>query len=451
MNQLRQAHGRPGFAPTELRSRSLRAVPARAQPLRAQPLRAQPLRAQRLRARPLRARPLARALARLAPLRRCDWVLLTAVLALSITGVLLVWSASRAALLQAGANPLTYLKKELLNLAIGLILMLAVSLLDDEKLRECPPWVYAATLLGLIAVLSPVGTSVNGASAWISLPGGFEVEPSEYAKLGLVLMTAKILGDARTADSRPPIRPPIRTVAAALACAAPVVALVTAEPALGVAVLLMVVLVSLIVLAGTRLRWLAGLGGAAAGAVLTAWWLHLLRPYQLHRLTAFINPGADSAGAGYSAAQAKIAIGSGGLLGQGLLHGQFVAGNFVPEQHTDFIFTVAGEELGFAGAVMIIVLLGVIVVRALLIAARADDQFATLVAGGIAIWFAFQSFINIGMTIGLVPVTGLPLPFVSYGGSAMFADMMAVGVLQALRLAGTDPRLALDRALAGPR
>ena len=441
MSQLRQAHGRPDFAPAELRSRSLRAVPARAQPLRAQPLRA----------RPLRARPLARALARLAPLRRCDWVLLTAVLALSITGVLLVWSASRAALLQAGADPLTYLKKELLNLAIGLILMLAVSLLDDEKLRECPPWVYAATLLGLIAVLSPVGTSVNGASAWISLPGGFEVEPSEYAKLGLVLMTAKILGDARTADSRPPIRPPIRTVAAALACAAPVVALVTAEPALGVAVLLMVVLVSLIVLAGTRLRWLAGLGGAAAGAVLTAWWLHLLRPYQLHRLTAFINPGADAAGAGYSAAQAKIAIGSGGLLGQGLLHGQFVAGNFVPEQHTDFIFTVAGEELGFAGAVMIIVLLGVVVVRALLIAARADDQFATLVAGGIAIWFAFQSFINIGMTIGLVPVTGLPLPFVSYGGSAMFADMMAVGVLQALRLAGTDPRLALDRALAGPR
>ncbi len=442
MSQLRQAHGRPDFAPAELRSRSLRAVPARAQPLRAQPVRAKSLRAQ-----PLRARPLARALARLAPLRRCDWVLLTAVLALSITGVLLVWSASRAALLQAGADPLTYLKKELLNLAIGLILMLAVSLLDDEKLRECPPWVYAATLLGLIAVLSPVGTSVNGASAWISLPGGFEVEPSEYAKLGLVLMTAKILGDARTADSRPPIR----TVAAALACAAPVVALVTAEPALGVAVLLMVVLVSLIVLAGTRLRWLAGLGGAAAGAVLTAWWLHLLRPYQLHRLTAFINPGAASAGAGYSAAQAKIAIGSGGLLGQGLLHGQFVAGNFVPEQHTDFIFTVAGEELGFAGAVMIIVLLGVVVVRALLIAARADDQFATLVAGGIAIWFAFQSFINIGMTIGLVPVTGLPLPFVSYGGSAMFADMMAVGVLQALRLAGTDPRLALDRALAGPR
>jgi rod shape determining protein RodA len=166
--------------------------------------------------------------------------------------------------------------------------------------------------------------------------------------------------------------------------------------------------------------------------VLGAWWLHLLKPYQLQRLTAFVNPGADPSGAGYSAAQAKMAIGSGGLLGQGLLHGQLVAGNFVPEQHTDFIFTVAGEELGFVGAVIIIGLLGIVVVRALLIAARADDQFGTLVAGGIAIWFAVQSFINIGMTIGIVPVTGLPLPFVSYGGSAMIADMLAVGMLQSI-------------------
>ncbi len=133
------------------------------------------------------------------------------------------------------------------------------------------------------------------------------------------------------------------------------------------------------------------------------------------------------------AAQAKIAIGSGGLFGQGLFHGQMVAGNFVPEQHTDFIFTVAGEELGFAGAVMIIALLGVVVVRALRIAAQADDEFGMLLAGGIAVWFAVQSFINIGMTIGIVPVTGLPLPFVSYGGSAMFADMIALGALQAVR------------------
>ncbi len=379
--------------------------------------------------RALRARPMARALARVAPLRQFDWILLSAVLGLSIIGVFLVWSATRAALLQAGADPLTYLKKQLLNLVIGLLLMLAVGLLEHRKLQAYGPLAYVAALLGLVAVLSPLGTSVNGARAWIPLPGGFQVEPSEYAKVGLILMTARILGDVRTADRRPRLR----NVAVALVCGAPVIALVAAEPALGVTVLLMVLLLGLIILSGMRLRWLAALAGAAGGVALAAWRMHLLKPYQLHRLTAFINPGADPAGAGYSAAQAKIAIGSGRLLGQGLLHGQLVAGNFVPEQHTDFIFTVAGEELGFVGGVIIIGLLGIVIVRALLIAARADDQFGMLLAGGIAIWFAVQSFINIGMTIGMVPVTGLPLPFVSYGGSAMFADMLAIGALHSVR------------------
>jgi rod shape determining protein RodA len=160
--------------------------------------------------------------------------------------------------------------------------------------------------------------------------------------------------------------------------------------------------------------------------------MHLLKPYQVQRLTAFVNPAADPRGTGYSAAQAKIAIGSGRMFGQGLFQGQLVAGNFVPEQHTDFIFSVAGEELGFVGAVVIIALLAIVLLRALRIAARADDMFGLLVASGIAIWFGVQSFINIGMTIGITPVTGLPLPFVSYGGSAMFADMIAVGVLLAV-------------------
>jgi rod shape determining protein RodA len=352
-----------------------------------------------------------------------------AVLGLGLTGILLVWSASQHALPQAGADPHTYLKKQLLSLAIGLILMFAVGRLTCRRLQALSPLGYAAAVLGVIAVLSPLGTSVNGARAWISLPGGFQAEPSEFAKLGLVLMTARMLGTARTADRRPRIR----DVAAAIACAAPLIALVAAEPALGVAVLLVVAGVGMIVLSGVRLRWLAVLGGVAGATAVGVWRMHLLKSYQLHRFAAFINPAADPTGTGYSAAQAKIAIGSGGLLGQGLFHGHLVAGNFVPEQHTDFIFAVAGDELGFAGAVMIIMLLSIVTARALLIAARAENQFGMLLAGGIAIWFAVQSFINIGMTIGLMPVTGLPLPFVSYGGSAMFADMMAVGALQAVR------------------
>jgi rod shape determining protein RodA len=390
---------------------------------------------------PLRRRPLARVTALATPLRDFDLIMVSAVIGLCLVGLLLIWSASRASLLLIGADPQTYLKKQLLNLVIGLVLMLAVGVFGYRRVRAFSPLAYVATLLGLLAVLSPLGVSVNGARAWIALPGGFQVEPSEYAKLGLVLITAWLLGQVQVADRRPGIR----AVAVAIACAAPAIVLVAAEPALGVTALLMLLLVSLIILSGTRLRWLALLGGAAGVAALAAWRMHFLKPYQLHRLGAFLHPGADPTGAGYSAAQAKIAIGSGGLLGQGLFHGQLVAGSFVPEQHTDFIFAVAGEELGFAGAVVIIVLLGVVIVRALLVAARADEQFGMLLAGGIAIWFAVQAFINIGMTIGMVPVTGLPLPFVSYGGSAMIADMLAVGALQAVRRRHSPFRMTLLR------
>jgi len=177
--------------------------------------------------------------------------------------------------------------------------------------------------------------------------------------------------------------------------------------------------------------------------------LHLLKSYQLTRFTSFLHPSADLAGAGYNAAQAKIAVGSGGMFGQGLFHGQLVAGNFVPSQQTDFIFTVAGEELGFVGTIVIVFLLGVVIIRALRIATRADDLFGLLVASGIAMWFTFQSFVNIGMTIGIMPITGIPLPFVSYGGSAVFADMIAIGLLQSIHRRRTVFELARARGTRG--
>jgi rod shape determining protein RodA len=369
---------------------------------------------------------LRRAVARQSPLRQLDWLLLAAVFGLSLVGTLLVWSATEPSLVQAGADPRTYLMKQLLNVVLGLIFMLIVSMLDDRQLRRYAPFVYGACCLGLLVVLTPLGSIVNGAHSWISLPGGFQVEPSEYAKLAIIVMAGMILGDLRRADSRPRMR----AVALAIGCAGVPIALAVLEPDLGATTLMIVLLVGMIALSGIRLRWLAGLGAASALAVIAVLNLHLLKAYQLSRLASFLHPAADPRGAGYSAAQAKIAIGSGGLFGQGLFHGQLIAGNFVPEQHTDFIFAVAGEELGFAGAVVIISLLALALLRALRIAARADDQFGALVAGGIAIWFAVQSFINIGMTVGIMPVTGLPLPFVSYGGSAMFADMIAIGVLQ---------------------
>ena len=369
-----------------------------------------------------------RALAKDSPLRHVDWVLLAAVLALALMGTLLVWSATQPGLAQAGANPRTYLEKQLLNVGIGLVLMVVVSVIDYRLLRAYAPLVFGAACLGLLAVLSPLGATVNGAHSWIALPGGFQIEPSEYAKIGMILMVAMILGELR--DRAP--RPGLKDALLALVCGAVPVGLVVLQPDLGVVILMLLMLIGMIALSGIRLRWLAGLGVGAALAGLAAWSMHLLKPYQVQRLTSFFNPSADPRGTGYSAAQAKISIGSGGMFGQGLFHGQLVAGNFVPEQHTDFIFSVAGEELGFVGAIAIIGLLAIVLLRALRIATRADDTFGLLVASGIAIWFGIQSFINIGMTMGITPVTGLPLPFVSYGGSAMFADMIAVGVLLAV-------------------
>jgi rod shape determining protein RodA len=368
------------------------------------------------------------AFARRSPLRRLDWILLAAVLALSLIGTLLVWSATQPGLAASGGDSRTYLMKQLLNIAIGLVLMGAVAALDYRRLRLYAPILYGLSCLGLVVVLTPLGSIVNGAYSWISLPGGFQIEPSEFAKLSVILTTAILLGELKHGEQRPRLR----ATGIALAVAVVPIVLVAAEPDLGVVILMLALIIGLIALSGIRLYWLGGLLAAGALAITAVVSLHLLKSYQVSRLTAFLHPSADPRGTGYSAAQSKIAIGSGGLFGQGLFHGQLIAGNFVPEQHTDFIFAVSGEELGFVGCAVIIGLLAVVLVRALRIAQRADDQFGMLVAAGVAIWFAVQAFINIGMTMGIMPVTGLPLPFVSYGGSAMFADMIAVGVLQAV-------------------
>jgi rod shape determining protein RodA len=362
-----------------------------------------------------------------------DWVLVVTVLALSLIGTLLIWSATEPGLRQAGGNPNAYLEKQLLNVAIGLVLMTVVSLIDYPLLRIYAPFAYGVGLLGLLAVLSPLGSTVNGSHSWIILPGGYEVEPSEYAKLGLILMIGLIFAEARTRPAG--ARPGLRQLGLAVAAVLPVIGMVAAEPDLGVVVVILIITAVMISLSGLRLWWLAALAAAAALGVFAVLKLGLLQSYQMGRLTSFLHPTADPAGTGYQAFQAKIAIGSGGMFGQGLFHGKLIAGSFLGSysfQGTDFIFAVAGEELGFVGCAVIIGVLGLLIFRALRIATRADDLFGLLVASGIAAWFGIQAFINIGMTIGIAPVTGIPLPFVSYGGSALFADMIAVGVLQSL-------------------
>jgi rod shape determining protein RodA len=210
--------------------------------------------------------------------------------------------------------------------------------------------------------------------------------------------------------------------------------LILLQPDLGTMLVLSATVFGVLAVSGARRTWLAGL---FAGAVVTATLavrLHVLKAYQLDRFMAFTNPNLDPRGAGYNTTQARIAIGNGGIFGQGLFGGSQTKSGFVPEQHTDFIFTVAGEELGLVGSAVLIALLGVVLWRALRIAMRTDDLFGRVAAAGIACWFGFQAFQNIGMCLGIMPVTGVPLPLVSYGGSSMFASLMALGLLQNVHL-----------------
>ncbi|GAB2866215.1 rod shape-determining protein RodA [Actinoallomurus bryophytorum] len=364
------------------------------------------------------------------PLRRLDWTLVCVTVVLSAIGAVLVYSATRVGLADAGDDPYSYLKKHLFNVMIGLVLGGVTAALDYRLLRAYAPIVYAAACVGLVAVLTPLGATINGSHSWIALGGGFQLQPSEFAKVGMVVLLAMILGEPRDGE----VGPGRRDILIALALAALPAALVMLQPDLGTTLVFGAVVIGMLAVSGAPKRWVLGLlGGAVTGAFLV-WWLHLLKPYQINRFTAFADPSKDPRGAGYNAEQARIAVGSGGFFGKGLFHGEQTTGHFVPEQHTDFIFTVAGEELGFVGAALITALLGVVLWRGLRIAMNAADLFGLLVASGVVCWLAFQTFENIGMTVGIMPITGLPLPFVSYGGSATFANMIAIGLLEAVHL-----------------
>ena len=357
--------------------------------------------------------------------RRLDWTLIGAGLALSVIGALLVYSATRGKFLDAGLDPQSYLKKHILNLAIGLVLAFLVSRFDYRLLRAYTPILYGVSVFGLLVVLSPLGRTINGAHAWIVLPAGFTIQPSEFAKIAIILGMSMLLAEKRDAESEPRDI----DIVYSLAVAGIPMALVMLQPDLGTVMVTACAVLGVIAVSGARARWLVGI---LAGGVLVAFvaiHVGLLDKYQIARLTVFTDPAADPKGIGFNTQQARIAIGSGGIFGQGLFNGAQTQGRFVPENQTDFVYSVAGEELGFIGAVVIVLLLGILLWRAIRIALRASDLFGRLVATGITCWIAFQAFENIGMNLGIMPVTGVPLPFVSYGGTSMFANWIAIGLL----------------------
>ncbi|MCX6460951.1 MAG: rod shape-determining protein RodA [Actinobacteria bacterium] len=360
--------------------------------------------------------------------RSYDWILWAAAAVLSIAGSVLVWSASKADMAVSAGDPLYFFKRHLLNMAIGIVLGVAISRIAYPQLRAYTPFLYVLSMLGLVAVLL-VGVEIAGAKAWIRLPGGFTLQPSEFAKVAIILALAFILGEKRNAQDEPRGG----DVVLALAVAAVPVFLVLRQNDTGTVLVMGSIIIAMVAVSGAPARWVVGLL-AGGGIIAVLAWKFVLKPYQIARLTSFIDPEASAKTGGFNVAQARIAIGNGGFLGQGLFHGAQTQGKFVPVNESDFIFSVVGEELGFLGSIVIIGLLAVVLWRGVMIALRASDLFGRLVATGVVAWIGFQSFENLGMNVGIMPVTGVPLPFISYGGTSMFASWIAIGLLQNVHL-----------------
>ncbi|MFJ7268102.1 rod shape-determining protein RodA [Streptomyces sp. NPDC099050] len=375
---------------------------------------------------------MAKLTARDSVVRRLDWPILLSALALSLIGALLVWSATRNRTSLNNGDPYYFLFRHAMNTGIGLVLMIGTIWLGHRTLRGAVPILYGLSVVLILAVLTPLGATINGAHAWIVVGGGFSLQPSEFVKITIILVMAMLL--ATRVDAGDLAHPDHRTVVKALCLAAFPMGIIMLMPDLGSVMVMVVIVLGVLLASGASNRWVLGLLGSGAGGAILIWQLGVLDEYQINRFAAFANPELDPAGVGYNTNQARIAIGSGGLTGSGLFKGSQTTGQFVPEQQTDFVFTVAGEELGFVGAGLILVLLGVILWRACVIARETTELYGTIVCAGIIAWFAFQSFENIGMTLGIMPVAGLPLPFVSYGGSSMFAVWVAIGLLQSIRV-----------------
>lgn len=354
-----------------------------------------------------------------------------AVGALLLIGSLLVWAATKQWFASQGLDPQYYIKRHVLNIIIGLLLAYGTTLIDYRLLRAYTPFVWGAGILGLVAVLIPgIGSTINGARSWISFPGGFSLQPAELAKISVIIGMAMLLAEARDKDSAPTHMDVVKSLIVAMVP----MALIFLEPDLGEALIISAAVIAIIGVSGAPSRWVIGLllVGVLTGFVAVK--AGVIHQYQVKRLQSFVDPTADPQQSGYQLRQSRITIGSGGIIGRGLFSGPQTNGRFVPEQQTDFIFTVAGEELGFLGSGLILLLFGLFFIRAFAITQRTSDVFGRLVCIGVIAWFAFQTFENIGMTMGLMPMTGVPLPFMSYGGSSMFANLVGLGLLQSVHL-----------------
>jgi rod shape determining protein RodA len=366
--------------------------------------------------------PISARMARKAPIRHIDPTLLLVTLMLAAYGAVMVFAATVHRQEEAGLDPQLFLKRQIAYIVGGILVLLLVAFFDYRHLRAFAPIVYGLTIVLLLVVLTPLGDASKGAQRWINF-GAFQMQPSELAKVAVIIAVAAFLaerkGEIRALD-----------VLATIGLVAFPAVLIYLEPDLGTMLVFVALTGALLLVGGARIRHflvLGLIGMLAIGAVLQ---FEMLEDYQKQRLTSFLDPNPDVRSEAYNLTQSKIAIASGGLRGKGFESDETqTALDFVPEQHTDFIFTAVGELLGFAGSATLMALFAFLIWRALRISTMSRDLFGTLIAAAIAALWAFQLFVNVGMTMGIMPITGIPLPFISYGGSNMLTNFIAVGLL----------------------
>ncbi|NOY52058.1 MAG: rod shape-determining protein RodA [Deltaproteobacteria bacterium] len=350
-----------------------------------------------------------------------DFGFLFLVLLISLIGEGAIYSASHF----AGSPPSDLYLRQLYWIGIGLILLLATISIDYRSLHRYAYLIYAVSV-GLLLVVSFKGAIGMGAQRWIVV-GPLTLQPSELAKIALILVLSRYLSDIQerggfTAG---------HYFNLALLIGLPLI-LILRQPDLGTSLMLLFIAVTLLFLAGMPVRFFTYAGVTVLGAVPFLW--RFLKDYQKQRIRVFFNPDLDPSGAGYHIIQSKIAIGSGGFLGKGIMHGTQSQLRFLPEQHTDFIFSVIAEETGFIGTLILILLFAYLIFKGINIALKTQDLFGTLVATGITTMIAYYILINIGMTSGLFPVVGVPLPFISYGGSSLITLFIGVGLILNIRM-----------------
>jgi rod shape determining protein RodA len=353
------------------------------------------------------------------PWLHVDIALVVSSLALAVTGAFMVYSATR------GSNPelydRSYLNRQLLFVGVGSAAMIGTAYIPYRRLRDWVPMVFWAGMILLFLVLTPLGVERNGTRAWFEF-GSFQLQPSELCKIAYIFMMANYL-------ERFNGRLDIRQLGNALLLGVIPIGLILLETDVGTALVFIAITMGMLLVAGAQAKHIFVLTVVGIFLAALVWSSGLLQDYQQDRLTSFIDPESSQTEAAYQQTQAQIAIGSGGLTGQGFGQGQQTRGEFVPEQHTDFIFSVIGEELGFVGSLIVLGLFGILMWRCMRTARKSPDLLGTLISCGVMTLFAFQMFQSVGMTLGIMPITGIPIPFVSYGGSSSISSFVGIGLV----------------------